>query len=466
MQKKYTLPRHTNLATQSSRIGAFFIDLACLFVLFLVLFYGCSAQIFFAVSGTNLKNQMSQYTLDSNLLHLNEKNEVVIYNDDNYDNYERIIPYYYLNYLTGNVEQGKPKAPNYDKELEPSQGAKILPIDYYTVFWYNQNVLKITDLDPDRPTSSSYFTYVKDEFGNYDKTQIGVPRTERYVADKGVVVKLTVSDITQQYKAIYEVAYRHLENQDFYLALSNPYYMGFSISAGSAIVLAGAIIYILFPLIFKKGQTIAIVGETGAGKSTIVNLMCRFYEPTGGHILIDGKDYKERSINWLHSNLGYVMQTPHLFSGTIKENIRYGNRDASDEQIYQAAKLANAEEFILKLENGYDTEVGEGGNRLSQGQKQLISFARAIIADPKILILDEATSSIDVMTEKIVKDGLNKLMNDKTTIIIAHRLSTIEDADLILVMKNGKIIERGTHDELVNMKGEYYGLYNGDIELS
>ena len=196
-----------------------------------------------------------------------------------------------------------------------------------------------------------------------------------------------------------------------------------------------------FSLKVKKGQTVALVGETGAGKSTIVNLLSRFYEPTQGRILIDGKDYKERSVAWLHSYLGYVLQTPHLFSGTIKENIRYGNLNATDEMVYQAAKIANAEEFILNLENGYDFQVGEGGNRLSLGQKQLISFARAIIANPKILILDEATSSIDTQTEYTIQQAISNILKDRTCFVVAHRLSTIVNSDIILVIQYGFLVQ-------------------------
>ncbi len=223
--------------------------------------------------------------------------------------------------------------------------------------------------------------------------------------------------------------------------------------------------YILenFNLNVEEGKTIAIVGETGAGKSTIVNLLCRFYEPTSGTIYIDGKDYKERSVNWLHSNLGYVMQTPHLFSGTIKENIRYGNMNATDEEIIAAAKAANADDFINKLENGYNTEVGEGGNRLSQGQKQLISFARAIVANPRIIVLDEATSSIDTKTEALIQKAISNILKGRTSFVIAHRLSTIVNADTILVIQQGKITEEGTHKELMKLKGYYYKLYTNQF---
>lgn len=218
-----------------------------------------------------------------------------------------------------------------------------------------------------------------------------------------------------------------------------------------------------FNLKVNKGQTIALVGETGAGKSTIVNLLSRFYEPTKGVIKIDGIDYKDRSVAWLHSYLGYVLQTPHLFSGTIMENIRYGNLNATDEQVYNAAKIAHAEEFILKLEDGYESQVGEGGNRLSLGQKQLISFARAIIADPKILILDEATSSIDTETEYVIQSAINSILKGRTSFVVAHRLSTIVNSDVILVIQEGKITEKGNHEQLMALKGYYYKLFTNQF---
>ena len=214
-----------------------------------------------------------------------------------------------------------------------------------------------------------------------------------------------------------------------------------------------------FSLKVKAGQTVALVGETGSGKSTIVNLICRFYEPTKGVIRIDGEDYRNRSILWLQAHLGYVLQQPHLFSGTIRENIRFGRLDATDQEIEAACRAVDAEDFILKMEKGYDTEVGEGGNRLSTGQKQLISFARALIAKPAIFVLDEATSSVDTQTEQKLQAAISVALTGRTSFIIAHRLSTIRSADLILVIKDGKIIERGTHAELLGQRGYYYTLY-------
>lgn len=218
-----------------------------------------------------------------------------------------------------------------------------------------------------------------------------------------------------------------------------------------------------FNLEVKAGETIALVGETGAGKSTIVNLLCRFYEPTEGEIRIDGVDYRKRSQLWLQSNIGYVLQTPHLFSGTVKENIRYGRLDATDEEVVEAAKLVNAHDFIMRLENGYDTQVGEGGNRLSTGQKQLISFARAVLANPKIFVLDEATSSVDTETEQIIQNAIQKVLQGRTSFVIAHRLSTIRSADRILVIRNGRVVEQGTHWELLRRKGYYYRLYTNQF---
>ena len=218
-----------------------------------------------------------------------------------------------------------------------------------------------------------------------------------------------------------------------------------------------------FSLNIKAGTSVALVGATGSGKSTIVNLICRFYEPTSGEILIDGKNYKERSIGWLHENLGYVLQTPHLFNGTIKENIKYGKLDATDEEVYAAAKAVSADEFINTFEQKYDTNVGEGGSKLSLGQRQLISFARAILCNPRILILDEATSSIDTKTEVLIQDVINKLLKGRTSFIVAHRLSTIINADLILVIKDGTVIEKGNHKELLQLKGEYFNLYKNQF---
>lgn len=218
-----------------------------------------------------------------------------------------------------------------------------------------------------------------------------------------------------------------------------------------------------FSIDIKAGETIALVGETGSGKSTIVNLTCRFYEPTEGEILIDGVEYRKMSQLWLHSNLGYVLQTPHLFSGTVRENIRYGRLDATEDEIVRAAKIVNAHEFIKRLEKGYDTEVGEGGSLLSTGQKQLISLARAILADPRIFVLDEATSSVDTETEQIIQQAIQKVLKGRTSFVIAHRLSTIRSADRILVIHKGRLIEEGNHYSLLKHKGFYYRLYTNQF---
>ena len=219
-----------------------------------------------------------------------------------------------------------------------------------------------------------------------------------------------------------------------------------------------------FNLVVPQGTNVAIVGETGAGKSTLVNLVCRFFEPTKGQVLIDGRDARERSQLWLHSNIGYVLQTPHLFSGTVRDNLRYGNPDADDETIWNALKLVNAEGVIAKMDKGLDSEVGEGGDLLSTGEKQLLSFARAILADPRILVLDEATASIDTLTEKAIQDAIFTVIKGRTSFVIAHRLSTIVDSDVILVVKDGKIIERGRHTELMAARGYYYQLYTRQYE--
>ncbi|MBE6935708.1 MAG: ABC transporter ATP-binding protein [Ruminococcaceae bacterium] len=214
-----------------------------------------------------------------------------------------------------------------------------------------------------------------------------------------------------------------------------------------------------FNLKVPAGTCVAIVGETGAGKSTLVNLVCRFYEPTSGQILIDGRDYRERSQLWLHSNIGYVLQSPHLFSGSVLENLRYGNLNATMEEIEAAVDAVSARGIIEKLEHGYDSDVGESGDLLSTGEKQLLSFARAILADPHIFVLDEATSSVDTLTEQLIQNAIEKLLEGRTSFLIAHRLSTIRHADVILVVRGGKIIEQGTHDELLKRRGYYHSLY-------
>jgi ATP-binding cassette subfamily B protein len=212
-------------------------------------------------------------------------------------------------------------------------------------------------------------------------------------------------------------------------------------------------------LTIHKGESIAIVGSTGGGKSTLVNLLCRFYEPTSGEIRIDNVDYRDRSLHWLQSNLGIVLQSSHIFGGSIADNIRYGKPQSTMEEVMDAARLSGADNFIRELEAGYDQNVGEGGNKLSAGQKQLVSFARAILADPQILVMDEATSSVDTVTEQYIQQGMQRLLEGRISLIIAHRLSTIRNADRILVIENGRIIEQGNHEQLLAEQGRYHYLY-------
>lgn len=219
-----------------------------------------------------------------------------------------------------------------------------------------------------------------------------------------------------------------------------------------------------FSLKIPFGTHLAIVGETGAGKSTLVNLVCRFYEPTQGQVLIDGRNARERSQLWLHSAIGYVLQTPHLFSGTVRENLLMGNPNATEEQIWDAIHAVSADDVIAHLEKGLDTDVGEGGDLLSTGEKQLISFARAILADPRILILDEATASVDTITEAKIQSAMETIIAGRTSLMIAHRLSTVRNADIILVVRDGKIVEQGTHSELLALQGYYHELYARQYE--
>ncbi|MCR5088199.1 MAG: ABC transporter ATP-binding protein/permease [Oscillospiraceae bacterium] len=219
-----------------------------------------------------------------------------------------------------------------------------------------------------------------------------------------------------------------------------------------------------FNLKIPYGTNLAIVGETGAGKSTLVNLLCRFYEPSGGRVLIDGRDARERSQLWLHSAIGYVLQTPQLFSGTLRENLLYGNPEATEEEIARALELVSAGEMVARLEKGLDTDVGESGDLLSTGEKQLISFARAVLAQPRILILDEATASVDTITEQKIQTAIDQVIRGRTSVVIAHRLSTVRNADWILHVENGRIVEQGTHEQLMRDRGGYWRLYTRQYE--
>jgi ATP-binding cassette subfamily B protein len=212
-------------------------------------------------------------------------------------------------------------------------------------------------------------------------------------------------------------------------------------------------------LVAKRGETIAIVGPTGGGKSTLVNVICRFYEPTTGQVMIDGLDYRARSLHWLQSNIGMVLQNAHVFSGPIIENIRYGRLDATDAEVMDAARIAGAHEFIMAFPEGYQADAGEAGSRLSAGQKQLVSFARAILADPQILVMDEATSSVDTETEQRIQQGMQRILAGRIAFVIAHRLSTIRNADRIIVIEAGEITEQGTHHQLMASRGHYFDLY-------
>ena len=216
----------------------------------------------------------------------------------------------------------------------------------------------------------------------------------------------------------------------------------------------------------RPGQKIAFVGSTGAGKTTVTNLLNRFYDIESGVITIDGIDIRRLSLDFLRQNIAMVLQDTHLFTGTVMENIRYGRLDATDEEVIAAAKMASADSFIRRLSEGYDTVIEGDGANLSQGQRQLLNIARAAVSLAPILVLDEATSSVDTRTERHIEEGMDRLMQNRTTFVIAHRLSTVRNADAIMVLENGEIIERGSHDDLLAMKGRYYELYTGKSELT
>lgn len=289
-------------------------------------------------------------------------------------------------------------------------------------------------------------------FGDFQQAQASA---ERVVSLIQTVPQITDSEeVIEKYGTVFEPKVENYEPLNGDIEFEN---VDFHYNTGEQVLKN-------FNLKIKNGQSVALVGHTGSGKSTIVNLICRFYEPSSGRILIDGRDYKERSIGWLHSNLGYVLQTPQLFSGSILENVRYGRLDATDEECIEALRIVNATDFIEKLEDKYNTEVGEGGSRLSQGERQLISFARALVANPKILILDEATSSIDTKTESLIQHAIDVVLEGRTSFMIAHRLSTVVNADVILVMNHGEIVEMGTHHELLEKKGYYFELYRNQFQ--
>lgn len=288
--------------------------------------------------------------------------------------------------------------------------------------------------------------------GDFQQAQASAERVVSLIQTEPQIID--TPEVIEKYGTVFEPKKENYEELEGDIEFKN---VNFHYNTGEEILRE-------FNLKIKKGQSVALVGHTGSGKSTIVNLICRFYEPSSGEILIDGRNYKERSIGWLHSNLGYVLQTPQLFSGSILENVRYGRLEATDEECIEALRVVKASDFIEKLDEKYNTEVGEGGSRLSQGERQLISFARALVAQPKILILDEATSSIDTKTESLIQHAIDVVLKGRTSFMIAHRLSTVVNADLILVMNNGEIVEQGTHHELLEKKGYYFELYRNQFQ--
>ena len=295
--------------------------------------------------------------------------------------------------------------------------------------------------------------WVIDAISDFVTTQVNIERLVRLLETKSDVVD--TPEVIAKYGDAFEPKRENWEELHGDIAFED---VSFRYPDGDEMVLEH------FDLNIPFGSNIAIVGETGAGKSTLVNLVCRFYEPTEGRVLIDGRDARERSQLWLHSAIGYVLQTPHLFSGTVRENLLYGNPQATEAEIDRALELVSAKDVVARLEHGLDTDVGEGGELLSTGEKQLISFARAILADPRILVLDEATSSVDTMTEQKIQSAIDTVIRGRTSIVIAHRLSTIKNADCILVVKSGRIVERGTHAELMQKRGYYRELYTRQYE--
>ena len=282
------------------------------------------------------------------------------------------------------------------------------------------------------------------------------PNWERYVELTETPADVSdTADVIGKYGTSFEPKRENWEDMHGDIRFDN---VSFTYPDGDTEVLSN------FSLDVPQGSMTAIVGETGAGKSTLVNLVCRFYEPSAGRVLIDGRDIRERSVLWLHSHIGYVLQTPHLFSGTIRDNLRYGKPDATDDEIISALSTVSALDIVESMDKGLDSIVGEGGGSLSTGQKQLISFARAVLADPDILILDEATASVDTITEKKIQSAIKTLTDKRTSFVIAHRLSTIVGADMIIAVHDGRIVESGTHKELMDKKGYYYRLYTRQHE--
>jgi ATP-binding cassette subfamily B protein len=295
--------------------------------------------------------------------------------------------------------------------------------------------------------------YIVEVFSALIQVQANIERFLHLMETKSDV--LDTPEVIAKYGDVFHPKYENWEDLDGDVEFRD---VSFKYPDGEEMVLEH------FNLKVPQGTNVAIVGETGAGKSTLVNLVCRFFEPSSGQVLIDGKDVRERSTLWLHSHLGYVLQTPQLFSGTVRENLCYGKPDATDEEIWQALDLVSARSVVDHMGHGLDSEVGEGGDLLSTGEKQLLSFARAILANPAILVLDEATSSIDTVTEKAIQHAISTVIKGRTSFMIAHRLSTVVDANIILVVKDGKILERGSHESLMAQKGYYYRLFTQQYE--